>query len=369
MPSSKEDGTATAAEQLGFMSLGTSAERKHNATENDEDAEENGDPAKFCSACEKESETLKKCTACKCVWYCNKACQKRHRKEHKKECKRIKRILDDRGGVLNLGTETDIGPLGKVPPREECPICMRVFPLHAELHAYFPCCGKTICCGCDFQHCVINEDHEGSEREQTPVHVCAFCRSSESSESDGEHLVQLRKRVKLKDPDALSIMAVSYGYGHNGLPVDQAKCIVLLRESADLGDPISHYQLGLFYHEGKMGLHQNEEEAIKYWEKAAEGGHVLARHYLGVIEGNTGDHVAAIRHFQLSASGGHRGSMGALIQCFEDGFLQHQYLAETLLAFYRSSAEMRSEDRDIFIKHLKRIGEYKEEYEYASSGD
>ena len=55
--------------------------------------------------------------------------------------------------------------------------------------------------------------------------------------------------------------------------------------------------------------------------------------------------------------------MKTLIVCFEIGILHHDDLAETLQAFYRSRFEMKSEDRDLYIKHLKMIGEYETEYE------
>ena len=106
MASSNEEGTvAAAAEQLGSLSLGVSAERKENDSKNNEDAEEHGTPTKLCSACGKKSDALMKCRACKCVWYCGKECQNKHWKEHKKECKLIKKELDKRGGKLDLGTE------------------------------------------------------------------------------------------------------------------------------------------------------------------------------------------------------------------------------------------------------------------------
>ena len=115
---------------------------------------------------------------------------------------------------------------------------------------------------------------------------------------------------------------------------------------------------------GEMGLEQNEEEALKYWEKAAEGGNLLAQHNLGSAENNTnGNYAAAIHHWQLSASGGLKLAMNCLIDAFEDSVLHHCDLAETLKAFYRARAEMRSEDRDEYIAHLKMTGEYKEEYE------
>ena len=341
MASSEEDGTAAAAaDQLGSMSLGQSVERK------DDETESNEAPTKLCSACGEKSDALMKCRACKCVWYCDKDCQNKHWKEHKKECKPIKEVLDKRGGKLDLGEELDVGPLAKVPQREECPICMRVLPIQGPLHTYYTCCGKTICGSCDFQH-----GRKNTER------TCPFCRTA-VPRSDEEELAQLHKRVELKDRNALRLLAFDYRDGRLGLPMDQAKCIELLRESADLGCPSAQYQLGCDYDNGEMGLEQNEEEARKYYEKAAEGGHIESRHNAGCVVYDNGDHVAAMRHWRQSASGGLKTSMGALIECFEDGFLHHADLAESLQTFYRARAEMKSKGRDRYIKHLKMTGAY-----------
>ena len=322
-------------------------------------ATENGTPTTLCSACDKESDALKKCRNCKCVLYCDKDCQNKHWKEHKKECKRIKKELDERGGKLDVGTELDIGPLEKVPPREECPICMHTLPIHEGLSVYFSCCSKTVCGGCHFQH-----QMKSTERGTT----CSFCRttlpkSNAETKSNAEILARRRKRAELKDPGDLHHLALDYGYGHYGLPVDQTKCIELLRQSAGLGHPAAQYQLGKFHYDGEMGLEQNEEEALKYWEKAAEGGCLDARHNLGCIEGGNDADVAAMRHWRLSASGGYKKSMGVLIECFEHGFLHHGDLVETLQNFYRSRAELKSKDRDQWIKHLKNTGKYKEEFD------
>jgi hypothetical protein len=341
MAASKQGGTAAAAEQLGSMSLG----EKSVKGKAEPDAEKNGTPTKMCSACGEKSDTLKKCTACKCVWYCDRDCQNKHRKEHKKECKRIKLVLDERGGKLDVGTELDIGPLEKLPPREECPICMRAMPIPLRLHRYSVCCGKTLCCGCSFVHFVKSGEQP----------TCAFCREP-APESEEECLAPLRKRVERKDPTALCNMGMAYGSGRYGLPVNQAKCIDLLRESAGLGSPDAHYQLGCFHRIGNMGLEQNGEEAIRYTEKAAEGGNILALHNLGCAEKEGGNRVAAMRHWRLAASGGYRSSMGNLIFFFENGFLHHGDLAKAMQAFYRSRAEMKCEERDQYIKYLKTSG-------------
>ena len=354
MTSTKEDGTtaAAAAQQLGSMS----------EPENNEDADTNGTPTKLCSKCGKESDALMKCRACKCVWYCDKECQNKHWKEHKIECKSIKNILEQRGGKLDIGTELDIGPVGKLPLREECPICMHAMPIARQLSLYFVCCGKSLCLACDYQHNI--KAREGNEErvqlQQPPVpRTCAFCREP-ISHSEEEILARLRKRVEQKDPEAIYSMAMNYGYGRFGLPVDQAKCIELFRESAGLGLPVAYYKLGEFHFKGEMGLELNKEEALKYLEKAAEGGHLNARHNLGCTEWANGNHVAAMRHMRLSASGGYRPSTEALIKYFEFGFFRHDDLAETLQAMYCARVEMRSENRDKYIEHLKRTGEYEE---------
>ena len=420
MPSTKEGETAAAAQQLGSMSLGGSAvEKKDNDTENNEapakvcsacgeksDALKkctacksvwycdvacqkrhrtehrkecnrikkelvtaaepenneddnkknvpNGSPTKLCSACGKKSDTLKKCSGCLCVWYCDKKCQNKHRKEHKRECRPIKEVLDKRGGKLDVGTEKDIGPLGKVPPREECPICMRVLPLSQRLETYANCCGKTLCGGCNFQHQMKSEESL----------TCAFCRTA-VPESAEEILPRLMKRVELKDPHAMMSVAMAYKNGHYGLPVDPTKCIDLMRRSAGLGFPSAQYHLGSFYYDGELGLEQNKEEAHKYWEKAAEGGFLLARHNLGCKCYDNDHHVAGMRHMRLSASGGMRRSMDCLIEYyFEQGLLRHGDLAKTLQAMYLARADMKSEDRDKHIQYLKMTGEYAAEFEW-----
>ena len=360
MASSKQGETSAAADQLGSMSVSESAERKDENNEGDQ----NEAPAKMCSACDKKSDTLMKCRACKCVWYCDKDCQNKHWKEHKKECRRIKKELDKRGGKLDDGEGWMLGPLGKLPQREECPICMRVLPIVRNLQVYEACCGKNNCGGCYLEHKIQIEKRANTSSTEQPrvFRFCAFCRTTQAKDGK-ETLARLRKRIEHEDPQALYAYAMAYGYGHYGLPVNQAKCIDLLRQSADLGFPVAHYQLGNFHETGEMRLEQNKEETLKHWKKAAEGGHLISRHNLGCEEGKNGDDVAALDHWRLSASGGMRASMNILIRYFEDCSLHHADLAETLQAFYRSRAEMKSKDRDLYIEHLKKTGEYRDHFD------
>ena len=229
---------------------------------------------------------------------------------------------------------------------------MRVLPIPGNQHSYYACCGKIVCGGCDFQH----EMKNGERR------TCAFCRTT-LPDSEEEALARLRKRVELDDPKALRILAMKYGDGDLGLPVDRVKCIDLARQSASLGNPEAQYQLGQGCDHGEMGLEQNEEEALKYYKKAAESGHVYALHNLACSMGGNSDFVAAMLHWRLSASGGYGVAMNSMITRFEDGLLRHGDLAETLQAFYVARAEMKSDDRDKYIAYLKMTGEYDEEYD------
>ena len=52
-----------------------------------------------------------------------------------------------------------------------------------------------------------------------------------------------------------------------------------------------------------------------------------------------------------------------LTEYFEDGLLHHCDLAETLQAMYFARAEMKSNDRDQHVAHLKETGKYEPEYE------
>ncbi len=271
----------------------------------------------------------------------------------------FKAELDRRGGELDLGKEEDLGPPPDLSPREDCPICMCVLPLSLELLGFSYCCGQTLCRACDYWHEKKNEEL-AAELGQTPSPLtCAFCRTT-VARSDEERLAQLRKRIEQKDPGALYDMAMAYHIGQYGLSVDDAKCVELLRESGDLGFPSAQFDLAMRYDNGR-GLEQNKEEGLRYLEAAADGGDVISRYYLGVFLHNDRD-FAAMRHYRLAASRGYKPSMDEIIGCFEGGVLHHKDLAETLQNFYRARSELRSDDRDEYIEHLKEIGKYKEEW-------
>ena len=111
-----------------------------------------------CGKGEESSDSLKACTACKLVKYCNRECQIAHRSQHKKACKKRAAELHDE----ELFKQS--------PPDEDCPICFQRMPLFSTGSKYQTCCGKMICSGC--VHAPVY-DHEGNVLAET----CPFCRT------------------------------------------------------------------------------------------------------------------------------------------------------------------------------------------------
>ena len=121
-----------------------------------------------CAACGMGGGTLKTCTACKLVKYCDRACQQSHCSKHQKACKKRAAELHDEA-------------LFALPPplsRQDCPICF--VPLSSDdlFSSYMPCCGKTIC-----QGCVSGNNAEAFEKSiknclNVLRTVCPFCRDT-----------------------------------------------------------------------------------------------------------------------------------------------------------------------------------------------
>ena len=86
-----------------------------------------------CGKGEENNDSLKACTACHMVKYCNRECQIAHRPQHKKECKKRAAELHDK-------------KLFKQPPPEygDCPICFLPMPSIHTGRIYMTCCGLQI---------------------------------------------------------------------------------------------------------------------------------------------------------------------------------------------------------------------------------
>ena len=351
----EEEAVAGASDQLGSMTLAA-----------DDSASVSKDSDKCCASCGKTGDALKKCTACKSVWYCGVNCQIDHRKAHKKECKRIKKELEaqekqegQKDGKKDVNKEEKFSLFNPM-PREECPICMVVMPLSSLMQTYMQCCGKVICSGCIYAHQMANLDLDDGAGG-----TCPFCRypapDSDNSHEEEEYKKCLMARVKIGDALAIVRLANHYCVGDFGFPVDRAKTIRLLEQAADLGCISANCSLANLYFEGDDGglLKSDQQKAKLHWECAAKKGDPEAHFRIGLVEGGNGNHGLGIRHVRISAQLGLKESVDFLREMAKGGNLSKEELEESEKACDVAIEAMRTKERDQYILYLKDTGKYK----------
>eukprot|EP00979_Chaetoceros_neogracilis_P004968 scaffold846_cov205-Chaetoceros_neogracile.AAC.3 len=212
-----------------------------------------------CAACGDSDDgggSLKACTACNLVKYCNRTCQVAHRPAHKKACKkRLAELFDER-------------LFKQPPPNEDCPICYLRLPIEVYQKKYQSCCGKILCRGCVHAHSVAAADAE--------KYKCVFCRS-EAPSSDEEEIERMKKRAEANDAQAMFYLG---GIGEN----DTRKAIYHRQLSAVAGNVEARNNLGS--EEGNAG---NMDRAYKHWMISANDGYDLSMKL--VQEGHKSCHV------------------------------------------------------------------------------
>ena len=73
-----------------------------------------------------------------------------------------------KGGKRDINDISDDELFKQPPPKEDCPICLLSLPTLASGLTYYACCGKMICCGCDYAPKYDNLGNEISE-EKCPL--------------------------------------------------------------------------------------------------------------------------------------------------------------------------------------------------------
>jgi len=280
----------------------------------------------------------------------------------KKECKRRAAELYDEA-------------LFKDPPaKEDCPICFLPMPMKLicclslppatvssvpiydfavdkedmGMEAYYPCCGKSICRGCEY-----------SFYESEKIDTCQFCKAERIGTVDTEgksveYQLRLMKRVEANDAGAMCVLAHNYHYGERGLQQDWAKALELYARAAEFGSSQAHFFMGIIYRqEGDL------KKAKFHYEAAAMAGHEDARCKIGVMEYESWRHGGmeyqsghlerAVKHLRIAASVGDHGAMHTLRTFFEAGVVSRVSIDSTLIAYNNSCTEMRSEARDTYI--------------------
>lgn len=178
-----------------------------------------------CGKDEESSNSLRTCTACKLVKYCNREFQIAHRLQHKKECKK-------RAAELQHDEK-----LFKQPPpiHGDCPICFVRMPSLFTGYRYMACCGKLVCNGCADAPVFDDQDKVVDQK-------CAFCRMPQPSRV--ESIERVKKRVEAGDPIPMYNLGCDYRDGTNGLPQDHTKAMELYHQAGELGYPRAFCKIG-----------------------------------------------------------------------------------------------------------------------------
>jgi phage FluMu protein Com len=196
-----------------------------------------------------------------------------------------------------------------------------------DMDTYYTCCGK-----CIFAMSGNNDK-------------CPFCKAENRNKTDEEEIMQMMKRVEVKDANAMHQLAHYYNKGIGGLLQDQSKAIELWKQAAELGSSCLHFYLGDTY--DKLVDIKN---AKFHYEAAAMTGHEVARMNLGYLDYDLGNKDRAVKHITIAASGGCYRAIKALQLLFERGQVSRDVIEITLTAYNNSCAEMRSEARDTFMR-------------------
>ena len=280
-----------------------------------------------CAACgdsDVGGGSLKACTACNLVKYCNRTCQVAHRPAHKKACKkRLAELFDEK-------------LFKQPPPHEDCPICYLRLPIEGDQSTYMSCCGKILCGGCVRAHVVSAAD--------TEKHKCIFCRT-EGIDSDEVLIERLKKRAEANDAQAMNNLGDYYLLGTMGLRQDHEKALELYHKSAKLGNYIAHFNLSLCYQDGDI-VEKDTKKTTYHRQLAAMAGNVHARYNLGCAEGNAGNMDRACKHWMILANEGCDSSMKLVQEGYKSGFVTKGDYAKTIRAYGNSIDEMKSDDRD-----------------------
>ncbi len=279
-----------------------------------------------CGKGEEGSASLKACTACKLVKYCNRECQIAHRPQHKKECKKRAAELHDE--VL----------FKQPPPKEDCPICFLRMPTLVSGQTYMPCCGQVICCGCMYAPVYDNQGKEVAENK------CAFCRVA-VPKSHEEAVERLKKRYEADDAEAIHITGCYYAEGFNGFRRDHTKALELWHRAGELGYTAAYHNIGRAYELGE-GVDVDKKKAIHYYELAAMGGNIVERNNLGVLEELKGNVDRALKHFMIAVRDGYAKSLNRIKLLYSGGHLTKEDYTKALQLYQTYLGEIKSDQRD-----------------------
>jgi hypothetical protein len=238
--------------------------------------------------------------------------------------------------------------LFKQPPKgDDCPICFLLLPRESGRgKTFMPCCGKTICCGCDHAH----------QLQSSGRPTCPFCRAKTPFAK--ECIKMLKKRVDANDADAILQLGRYYIYGKEDSKInkDIGKAVKLLHCAAELGSAEAYHDLGAIYYRGD-DVSKDRAKAKQYFEKGAMRGCASSRFNLGIMHAQDGRPDQAIKHWLIGASGGEIQAIDGIKRAIPVGIATRDDYAQALRGYQLYLNEIRSDERD-------RAAAYSEKYKY-----
>ena len=291
-----------------------------------------------CANCGKEGDDINNiCNKCKQVKYCNAACKKKHRHKHKKDCEEHLRVTAEQAD------EKHEEKLFKEPPpaEDDCPICFLRVPSLTTGWRYMLCCGKTICCGCDYAPVY---DDQGNKGDIIKQNECPFCRTV-APISDKEMNSMLNKRIEANDAEAIHRTGIYYRDGSYGFPQDYTKALEYWHRAGELGSFESFLNIGYAYNHGE-GVEIDKKKANHYYEIAAMKGDETARHNLAAMEGRAGNMDQALKHFKIAVGGGYSKSLNNIKDMYLQGDATKEDYTKALRLYQSYLSEIKSPQRD-----------------------
>ena len=272
-----------------------------------------------CGVKENEDLKLRKC-ACHLVRYCSVKCQKEHRSEHQEACK--KQIAAQREELLFKQPESS--HFG------DCPICFLPLPLDERKSAKMFCCSNKICHGCSYAFQLHSKQHP----------VCPYCRAKVAMNQE-QTITQLKNRIKVNDPVAISQMGSIYFHGG-----DPKTAKDYWKKASELGDVGAHFELSCLYRDGE-GVKKNKKKQMYHLEEAAIGGDPVARNNLAAQFMYTGQDEIAAKHFVIASKLGHSGSLDLLGLLYKKKAVSKEDYAAALRGHQAAVEATKSPQRDV----------------------
>lgn len=306
-----------------------------------------------CAECRADRDGLRRC--CGSTYYCNVQCQKAHRKVHKRQCekkplkssgsKKDESAATSSGGdeFDSFADESDIDiDAFEFPPRSECPICMLPLPLDKQHRTHMLCCGKRLCRAC------IEEAFRTAANFGGDAGNCAFCRQM-PPKTEEEEFQSLRALIGRGDGEAAVNLAWKYLHGL-GVAQDKRRAVELYHQATRAGSAKAAAWLADRYLNGNI-VGTDRDKAKRLYARAARLGNFSALYNLGAIrlmDGNAG----FMRYFLVSASAGCQEALDAVKAGYKANTITRDEFEKALRSFQAANDELRSENRDKFIKNL-----------------